>query len=304
MEDHLKCKDRLAREWEALCAYEADPCATTAASLPANVKKNRHPDVLPCECALALLMTPGPWQWKRDAGNIKTGSILLRPLLWLYSGREVLYMHRPPFLTTRMRGSRDEGAHLMCRGLQTRGQTREVGNRRPRCFWPSKQFRPSHCSGAVRDPQAARAISEALAYGIPELPIASQEEAADWRGDIGTEAVTCWVGLRLTCQREITEVKEQRLVRYRKTRGHLMLCYPLEGSSQFNRWVMVFTRDKQCYRISTQSVARRRKNIVPFLFFDFFYAVLLPGFSYLNTDWLHVPHARKYVVRACKKKSK
>lgn len=55
MEDHLKCKDRLAREWEALCAYEADPCATTAASLPANVKKNRHPDVLPYDHSRVIL---------------------------------------------------------------------------------------------------------------------------------------------------------------------------------------------------------------------------------------------------------
>ncbi len=28
MEDHLKNKDRLDKEWGALCAYEADPCST------------------------------------------------------------------------------------------------------------------------------------------------------------------------------------------------------------------------------------------------------------------------------------
>lgn len=31
MEDHLKNKDRLEQEWIALCAYEAEPCATTIA---------------------------------------------------------------------------------------------------------------------------------------------------------------------------------------------------------------------------------------------------------------------------------
>jgi receptor-type tyrosine-protein phosphatase N len=31
MEDHLKNKDRLEQEWVALCAYEAEPCATTVA---------------------------------------------------------------------------------------------------------------------------------------------------------------------------------------------------------------------------------------------------------------------------------
>jgi receptor-type tyrosine-protein phosphatase N len=31
MEDHLKNKDRLEQEWVALCAYEAEPCATIIA---------------------------------------------------------------------------------------------------------------------------------------------------------------------------------------------------------------------------------------------------------------------------------
>lgn len=31
MEDHLKNADRLQQEWIALCAYEAEPCATTMA---------------------------------------------------------------------------------------------------------------------------------------------------------------------------------------------------------------------------------------------------------------------------------
>lgn len=55
MEDHLKCKDRLDREWEALCAYEADPCSTAVASLPANMKKNRYPDVLTYDHSRVIL---------------------------------------------------------------------------------------------------------------------------------------------------------------------------------------------------------------------------------------------------------
>lgn len=55
MEDHLKKKDRLDREWEALCAYEADPCATHAASLPQNAKKNRCHDILPYDHSRVIL---------------------------------------------------------------------------------------------------------------------------------------------------------------------------------------------------------------------------------------------------------
>lgn len=55
MEDHLKNRDRLDREWEALCAYEADPCTTNAASLPQVAKKNRYPDVLPYDHSRVIL---------------------------------------------------------------------------------------------------------------------------------------------------------------------------------------------------------------------------------------------------------
>lgn len=47
MEDHLKNKDRLEQEWIALCAYEAEPCATTLALKPENNLKNRYPDAVP-----------------------------------------------------------------------------------------------------------------------------------------------------------------------------------------------------------------------------------------------------------------
>ncbi|XP_036395943.1 receptor-type tyrosine-protein phosphatase-like N [Megalops cyprinoides] len=47
MEDHLKNKDRLVREWEALCSYQAEPSATSAAQSEGNVKKNRNPEFVP-----------------------------------------------------------------------------------------------------------------------------------------------------------------------------------------------------------------------------------------------------------------
>ena len=49
MEDHLKNKDRLEREWEALCAYEADPSNTAVAEDQSNARKNRYGDILPCK---------------------------------------------------------------------------------------------------------------------------------------------------------------------------------------------------------------------------------------------------------------
>ena len=50
MEDHLKNKDRLDQEWEALEAYEAEPNATLIAMETANMRKNRYTDLLPCKC--------------------------------------------------------------------------------------------------------------------------------------------------------------------------------------------------------------------------------------------------------------
>ncbi|XP_076156172.1 receptor-type tyrosine-protein phosphatase N2-like [Alosa pseudoharengus] len=41
MEDHLKNKDRLEREWAGLCAYEAEPNATTVGLRDGNAKRNR-----------------------------------------------------------------------------------------------------------------------------------------------------------------------------------------------------------------------------------------------------------------------
>uniref|UniRef100_A0A3Q0RTW7 Protein tyrosine phosphatase receptor type N n=1 Tax=Amphilophus citrinellus TaxID=61819 RepID=A0A3Q0RTW7_AMPCI len=47
MEDHLRNKDRLLKEWEALCSYQAEPSAVSVAQGDANAKKNRCPDSVP-----------------------------------------------------------------------------------------------------------------------------------------------------------------------------------------------------------------------------------------------------------------
>ncbi|XP_076601155.1 receptor-type tyrosine-protein phosphatase N2-like isoform X1 [Chaetodon auriga] len=46
MEDHLKNKDRLEKEWEALCAYQAEPNACTIGMKDGNAKKNRSAAVV------------------------------------------------------------------------------------------------------------------------------------------------------------------------------------------------------------------------------------------------------------------
>ena len=48
MEDHLRNKDRLQKEWEALCSYQAEPCSVSQAQDPTNMDKNRHAHSLPC----------------------------------------------------------------------------------------------------------------------------------------------------------------------------------------------------------------------------------------------------------------
>ncbi|NXA32737.1 PTPRN protein, partial [Eudromia elegans] len=47
MEDHLRNRDRLAKEWQALCAYQAEPNACAVAHSEAHLKKNRNPDYVP-----------------------------------------------------------------------------------------------------------------------------------------------------------------------------------------------------------------------------------------------------------------
>ncbi|NXG17943.1 PTPR2 phosphatase, partial [Grallaria varia] len=47
MEDHLKNKNRLEKEWEALCAYQAEPNDATTAQQEENIQKNRSQAVVP-----------------------------------------------------------------------------------------------------------------------------------------------------------------------------------------------------------------------------------------------------------------
>ncbi|KAM4730953.1 protein tyrosine phosphatase receptor type Na [Anableps anableps] len=47
MEDHLRNKDRLQKEWEALCSYQAEPCSVAVAQEPSNMDRNRHAEALP-----------------------------------------------------------------------------------------------------------------------------------------------------------------------------------------------------------------------------------------------------------------
>lgn len=49
MEDHLKNKNRLEREWEALCSYQAEPGACSVGQGEQSSKKNRSDAVVVCE---------------------------------------------------------------------------------------------------------------------------------------------------------------------------------------------------------------------------------------------------------------
>ncbi|XP_037542838.1 protein tyrosine phosphatase receptor type Na [Nematolebias whitei] len=57
MEDHLRNKDRLQKEWEALCSYQAEPCSVAVAQDPANMDKNRHVEALPYDHSRVKMKT-------------------------------------------------------------------------------------------------------------------------------------------------------------------------------------------------------------------------------------------------------
>ncbi|KAI3356152.1 hypothetical protein L3Q82_017406, partial [Scortum barcoo] len=57
MEDHLRNKDRLQKEWEALCSYQADPSSVAVAQAPGNMDKNRHAGSLPYDHSRVKLKT-------------------------------------------------------------------------------------------------------------------------------------------------------------------------------------------------------------------------------------------------------
>ncbi|XP_051552771.1 receptor-type tyrosine-protein phosphatase N2-like isoform X2 [Myxocyprinus asiaticus] len=55
MEDHLKNKNRLESEWEALCAYQAEPNSTSIGQRDGNTKKNRTSTVIAYDhCRITL----------------------------------------------------------------------------------------------------------------------------------------------------------------------------------------------------------------------------------------------------------
>ncbi|OCT75509.1 receptor-type tyrosine-protein phosphatase N2-like [Xenopus laevis] len=57
MEDHLKNKNRLEKEWEALCAYQAEPNATNIAHKEESISKNRSSTVVPYDHSRIILKT-------------------------------------------------------------------------------------------------------------------------------------------------------------------------------------------------------------------------------------------------------
>lgn len=54
----MKNKDRLEKEWEALCAYQAEPNASTVGLKDGNVKKNRSTAVVACKSLTILSASP------------------------------------------------------------------------------------------------------------------------------------------------------------------------------------------------------------------------------------------------------
>lgn len=57
MEDHLKNKNRLEREWEALCSYQAEPGACSVGHGEQNSKRNRSDAVVVCEYIQANVLS-------------------------------------------------------------------------------------------------------------------------------------------------------------------------------------------------------------------------------------------------------
>ncbi|XP_061687909.1 receptor-type tyrosine-protein phosphatase-like N isoform X2 [Syngnathoides biaculeatus] len=55
MEDHLRNKDRLLKEWDALCSYQAEPSSVSVAQSEPNTKKNRFHHSLPYDHARVKL---------------------------------------------------------------------------------------------------------------------------------------------------------------------------------------------------------------------------------------------------------
>ncbi|XP_024619097.1 receptor-type tyrosine-protein phosphatase-like N isoform X2 [Neophocaena asiaeorientalis asiaeorientalis] len=87
MEDHLRNRDRLAKEWRALCAYQAEPNTCATAQGEGNIKKNRNPDFLPYDHARIKL--------KVESSPSRSDYINASPIMVWESGCTVIVMLTP-----------------------------------------------------------------------------------------------------------------------------------------------------------------------------------------------------------------
>lgn len=70
MEDHLRNKDRLQKEWEALCSYQAESSSVSIAQSESNMEKNRYPDFVPCKSSVPFKKTFIPFTLQYDLFKI------------------------------------------------------------------------------------------------------------------------------------------------------------------------------------------------------------------------------------------
>ncbi|ELW69807.1 Receptor-type tyrosine-protein phosphatase N2 [Tupaia chinensis] len=100
MEDHLKNKNRLEKEWEALCNYQAEPGSSLVAQREENVLKNRSlavltsPELLPESCGQETQPSSSPGTCLRDMAELwpvpTQDAFRLRLELTLVTGLDVL----------------------------------------------------------------------------------------------------------------------------------------------------------------------------------------------------------------------
>lgn len=84
MEDHLKNKNRLEKEWEALCVYQAEPNSSLVAQREENVLKNRSPAVLTCMYPALALPGQGRERWGPGGAG---GTFPFAPVFLLMAGK-------------------------------------------------------------------------------------------------------------------------------------------------------------------------------------------------------------------------
>lgn len=75
----MKNKNRLEREWEALCSYQAEPSACSVGRGEPNAKKNRSDAVVVCESTQVYdetagkLQKPAPFSYCSEPGCYRVG---------------------------------------------------------------------------------------------------------------------------------------------------------------------------------------------------------------------------------------